>query len=217
MKDSVSISAFDLDYTLIKGNSSANFCRFLYKEKVLPFSALMHSGLYYFRYHLFGMSLKDLHQSTFEWILRGKSLELLEHYADRFVNEYLMHGLYMPAFERLKQAQQLGHYTMILSNSPSFLVKRFAKCLGVQEFRATEYAVDEEKRLAAIDHIFEGEDKASHLEKIVAKLGIIRQQVTAYSDSILDLAFLQAAGHAIAVNPDRKLRAFSLKNQWGII
>lgn len=44
-----------------------------------------------------------------------------------------------------------------------------------------------------------------------------REQTVAYSDSIRDLDFLQAAGRSVGVQPDRKLRRICLKQQWEII
>jgi len=211
------LSAFDLDHTLIQGNSSTHFCRYLYRKKVLPFSVIFHSVIYSIRHRFLGMSLADLHHSAFNKLLRGKPLELLEKYVDKFVNEMVKGSLYVPAVARLKRAQQLGHYTMILSNSPSFLVKRFAKALGVNAYYATEYVLDEKKRFNKIKRILEGKDKANHILTIAKKLGIFLEEITAYSDSFLDLEFLQVAGRPIAVNPDKKLRAISVKNQWSII
>jgi len=213
----VELSAFDLDHTLIQGNAGSHFCRFLYRHKALPFSVLIHSVIYKIRHRFFGMSLSELHHSIFNKILRGKPFEQLEKYIDKFVHEMVNRSLYLPAFARLKRAQQLGHYTMILSNSPSFLVGRFAKALGVNAYYATEYGLDERNCFAKIKRILEGKDKAKHILKIAKKLGIFLEQITAYSDSVLDLEFLQVAGKPIAVNPDKKLRAISIKNQWSII
>ncbi len=48
----------------------------------------------------------------------------------------------------------------------------------------------------------------------MGRLGIDRQQVTAYSDSHLDLPLLLAAGTPVVVNPDRKLRKIAQLNTW---
>ncbi|NGX39217.1 MAG: putative hydrolase [Chlamydiae bacterium] len=211
------LSAFDLDDTLIRGNCSAGFCRYLHKQKVLPASVIWLSLFYSIRHRFFGMSLTELHESVFEKVLRGKPLEMLEKYVDTFVKDYVNGSLYMPAFARLKKAQQLGHYTMILSNSPSFLVQRFAKALGVNAYYATEYTLDEQNRFMKIRRILEGKDKAEQIKKIAKKLGVFWEKIHAYSDSVLDLEFLKVAGNPTAVNPDRKLREISLQNQWSII
>jgi HAD superfamily phosphoserine phosphatase-like hydrolase len=123
----------------------------------------------------------------------------------------------MPAVACLRLAQHLGHYTVILSNSPSFLVSAVAKFLGVNDWRATEYATDNQLRLTGISTVMQGEEKASFVKQLSKKFGIDRNDVTAYSDSILDLPFLLSAGKPIAVNPDKKLRRLSIEKNWNVI
>lgn len=163
------------------------------------------------------MTLSQLHESVFKNLLKGRSLELIEGNVDSFLNEYLFPKIYPPVLMRLRRAQHLGHYTLILSNSPSFLVAKIARLLGVNEWRATEYSVDKEKNLCHIASIMQGEEKASCVKEVAVKLSIDKAKITAYSDSILDLPLLLSAGRPIAVNPDRKLRQLSLANQWMII
>lgn len=211
------LSAFDLDHTLLKGNSSVGFCRYLYRHGVIPFSTVLLSVFYSLRHYFLGMTLAELHHSVFDKVLRGKPFASLEKYLDKFVDEYIEESLYMPAFLCLKKAQKKGHYTMILSNSPNFIVERFARALKVNAYRATEYVMDEKRCFSKIIKILEGKDKAHHIQTIAKKLGIFFEHITAYSDSFLDLEFLQVAGNPIAVNPDKKLRAISEKNRWSII
>jgi phosphoserine phosphatase len=40
---------------------------------------------------------------------------------------------------------------------------------------------------------------------------------TAYSDSHTDLPFLEAVGHPVAVNPDRKLRRIASQRGWPVL
>lgn len=211
------LSAFDLDHTLIKGSCGRAFCRYLYKKKVIPFSMILHSLVYVLRHRLFGMTLQQLHESVFNHLLKDRPFLNLESHVETFVEEYLTTDLYIPAYARLKRAQQLGHYTVIMSNSPSFLVKVFAKKLGVNDYYASEYVMDGKHRIKGIKKILEGKDKAKQLLKMAKKLGLFLEEITAYSDSFLDLEFLEAAGNAIAVNPDKKLLAISKKNQWSVI
>lgn len=211
------LAVFDLDKTIVADNCSFHFCRYLVSKKVLPLSSLFYSVFYYIQHVFFGMSLTDLHHKVFEHSLRGLPLAKLEENVGPFLNHYLLSGVYAPVFSELRLAQQLGHYTLILSSSPSFLVEKIAQQLGVSEWRATQYAVDNEKKLCNITSIMQGEDKAVCVQEIAGRLAVEKEQITAYSDSFLDLPFLLTAGTAIAVNPDRKLRRFSLQNKWSIL
>lgn len=164
------LSVFDLDHTLVKGNSSLGFCRYLVSQNVLPRSSLVYAFIYYIRHHFFGMSLERLHTCIFQLLLYGKSLPLLEEHVDVFVTRYLEKAVNASALLRLRLAQHLGDYTLILSNSPSFLVGAFARCLGVDEWRATRYGVDEAKNLNRIDYIVQGKEKADYVNEVALRL-----------------------------------------------
>jgi HAD superfamily hydrolase (TIGR01490 family) len=211
------LTVFDLDRTLVADNCSFDFCRFLVSNKVLPSSCLLYSLFYYIQHVFFGLSLSELHHRVFDHLLRGKSLEQLEKKVEPFLQNYLFSQINPAALAQLRLAQHLGYYTLILSNSPSFLVEKIAAFLGVNEWRATQYAVDRERKLCHITSIMQGEDKATCVQEIADKLCIAKEQITAYSDSFLDLPLLLTAGTPIAVNPDRKLRRFCKQHKWLIL
>jgi HAD superfamily phosphoserine phosphatase-like hydrolase len=144
-------------------------------------------------------------------------LDKFEESVSPFLEEYLPSRINPIVMAELKLAQHLGHYILILSNSPSFLVEKIALFLGVNEWRATRYAVDKERNLCHIDSIMQGEEKALCVKEIADKLSIAKDNITAYSDSFLDLPLLLSAGTPIAVNPDRKLRHFSELKNWTIL
>lgn len=208
------ISVFDLDRTLIDGNSSFQFCLYLYRKKIFSLYHVLTSCAYYVKHTFFGMTLQELHERTFQRLLQGTPLKEIEDHVDGFVEECLFTCLYVPAYYQLKLAQHLGHYTMILSNSPSFLVKKIAEKLSVNEWKGTEYEVDKEGKLCHIANVLSGKAKAAHLQAVCKKLNVLKKDVTAYSDSHWDLPFLQRAGTAIVVNPDKKLKKESIKHNW---
>ena len=211
------LTVFDLDRTIVTDNCSFDFCRYLVAKGILPSRSLVYSLFYYLKHLLFGMSLTKLHDKIFERLLQGVSLEKIEENVHPFLQEYFFSQIYPPVLAQLRLAQHLGHYTLILSNSPSFLVEKIARLLGVNDWRATEYAVDNEKKLCHIASIFQGEDKASFVQEVAARFSIRRDCITAYSDSFLDLPLLLAAGTPVAVNPDRRLKRFSEHQNWQIL
>lgn len=211
------LTVFDLDKTIVSGNCSLEFCRYLVSKKVLPYSSHLYSCFYYIKHLLFNTSLTDLHNKVFKHHLRGKSLKLIETNVEPFLEGYLRSKLYPPVLTQLRLAQHLGYYTLILSSSPSFLVEKVAKFLGVNEWRATEYAVDKQLNLCHISSILQGEDKARCVKEVAGRLDLGKERITAFSDSFLDLPLLRSVGNPIAANPDRKLREFSMEMQWTII
>lgn len=212
-----SISAFDLDHTLVHSNSSLLFFRHLIKEGELHPLSLVRALLYKTRYDLFGMELSELHRKVFCEFLQGRSLKGIQAQVEKFLKADFYRYLYIPAFARLRRAQHEGHHTVIISNSPSFLVEPVAKYLGVSEWYSSHYLTDEKGTLQEVGSILLGDGKANYLKKMIRKFKTTRDKVTAYSDSLIDLPFLQAAGKAIAVNPSEKLRKISEEESWEVI
>lgn len=136
---------------------------------------------------------------------------------EEFLSQYFDDLIYQPAMEQLKRAQKEGHLTVILSSSPDFLVEPIAQRLGVNLWKSTQYAIDKDGLFCKIAELMLGEDKACFITSLQMQKGSLRQDVSAYSDSYLDLPFLLAAGTAIGVNPDRKLRAICHTKHWRVI
>lgn len=211
------ISAFDLDHTLFVGNSGFRFGLYLYRKNLYSFFHLFATFVVYALVYMGLLPLSKLHEVGFKYLFKGKSEEVLKKWLDDFLSEDFEAHLYKPALEKLQAAQRENHLTVILSNSPNFVVSAIAKKLGVTHWRSTQYALDKERRFCHILHVMQGEDKARSIEELCRQNGLKTSAVTAYSDSHLDLPFMMIAGTAVGVNPDRKLRAICKKNHWPII
>lgn len=202
------ISAFDLDGTLLLRNSSFSFCSYLFRKKILSLKDFA-TCIYCYQLHkTFGFSLRWLHLSIFKRLFRGKKIAYFMPHIESFLDEKLEQLFYGPAIQRLQQRQKEKGHLIILSNSPVFLVNAIAKRIGVKEVLATNYIVDEEGNLNDIATIVDGPVKANYL------FNLGKQEKEAYSDSILDLPFLEAANKKIVVRPQRKLKLLAAKLGW---
>lgn len=211
------ISLFDLDKTLIKTNSSFRFGVYLYRSKTFSFPVMLYY-LFCYSLHKFGfLDMRGIHCKIFKNLFKGKSQDYFTGLAKKFLDEKLNSMLYPPAMERLQQAINQNHYTVILSSSPEFLVENIAKHLNVNEWRATRFQLNEKNEFCAVSSVMDGEEKALYLQALSKRLMIPLSDCTAYSDSILDLPLLRKAGKAVGVNPDSKLRTICKENQWEII
>lgn len=208
------LSLFDLDHTLLTENSSYQFGLYRYRlNDISRFSLIYALGCY--GLHKAGLlSMRNLHQKIFHALVRGAHFDSINEKAERFVKEQLSRMIYKPAFQRLQDARAKGHRIVILSSSPAFLVSPIARFLKVDEWAATPYGVTQ-NLFTCVGQVLCGEGKKNYLEQLLQKEHF--DEVFAYSDSHLDLPLLQAAGHPVAVNPDRRLRRYSQRQGWEII
>ncbi|MFS8563777.1 MAG: HAD-IB family phosphatase [Rhabdochlamydiaceae bacterium] len=211
------LAAFDLDKTLLASNSSYEFCRHLYKCKIISFKQLLCCAAYRIGHELSFLSIEELHDKVFKKILLGLPLTTLKKQVPSFLENFLFSSLYLPTVAELFKAQKRGDYTVILSNSPDFLVEPIAQFFQVDEWGATKYTVDKDRRLCKIAKLMEGRNKAAYLLELAIHFQISKDAITAYSDSYHDLPFLLEAGCPIAVNPDRKLLKIARLRKWSVI
>ncbi len=211
------LAVFDLDKTLLTSNSSYAFCKHLYKHRIISLYQLLCSVSYKIRHELSLLSIEELHHKVFNKILVGRSLATLKKHATLFLEAYLFSSLYLPTLKELFKAQERGDYTVILSNSPDFLVEPVAHFFQVDEWGATKYAVDKDGRLCKIAKLMEGRNKAAYLSELALRFQLSKEDITAYSDSYHDLPFLLEAGCPVVVNPDRKLLKVARLRKWSVI
>lgn len=170
----------------------------------------------YFAHKTGILGLQALHSNIFQRLFKGRSEKNMRLLVDLFLQDAFPAILNPSMQEVLKNAQSDGHYTVILSSSPDFLVRAIAEKLGVDSWGATPYHVETAKKFSQLGNIFCGQEKAARLSFLMTELGIEKNRVYAYSDSYLDLPFLNAAGNPIAVNPDRKLKQVCREKKWPI-
>lgn len=178
---------------------------------------MMNLACTYFLHKTGFFTLQKLHQKTFEKLFLSRDADLIKQHIEPFIKNVLSAKFYPPALKRLEDAKKKGHFIAILSNSPDFLVGPIADYLNITHWRATVYHIDCKNKFKCIDSFFQGDEKRQYLKDCILKYGIAKENMMAYSDSILDLPFLNEAGVAVAVNPDRQLKEFALKNYWEII
>jgi phosphoserine phosphatase len=161
--------------------------------------------------------MKYLHQATFNHFFRGLSANLIDQHAEQFIQNQIKDLIYKPAYDQLRMAQKKGYYTAIFSASPDFLVGKIASYFQVNSWKSSLYQRDNRNNFSKITYVMEGDQKAESLTELMQELNLNKNEITAFSDSYLDLPLLTAVGYPVAVRPDKKLKAISLQKQWPIL
>lgn len=211
------LSVFDLDGTLLVGNSSFHFGRYLYHLGELSFIPTLRMVLVYGCHRYLGLCPSIVHDTAHRLLFQGRYAAQLQSLVEQFLTQELSALIYVPALHQLRMDQAAGHEVAVFSNGPDFLVGPLAQQLGVKRWKASRYPLDAEGRLAQAPRMFSGEDKASHLLVLADELGVDMPSTVAYSDSALDIPLLEAAGRAVAVNPDATLRRLCADKGWSIL
>lgn len=211
------LKVFDLDKTLLIGTSSFEYSKFLFAHRVIGYRQMMRI-MFSYGLHKWGMfSLEEGHEYIFKVIFQGREKETFVADLPRFLDMHLEKMVNPQMKEILKEAQKCGEYTALFSSSPDFVVAAIANRLKINYVESTHYEIDKHGRFVKISRLLNGEGKREALIALTKKLQIPLKDVTAYTDSIVDLPLLKTAGNAVCVNPDKELRNVAIKQGWNVL
>lgn len=172
---------------------------------------------FYFLHNRGSLSTKELHERIFAGYFKGQSKEKFRSLAAQFLEVNGKALFYGPAVGRLLKAQLEGEKVAICSSSPDFLVECFAAHFQTELWCGSPYLVDKQGDFTLISSPVLGEDKVDYMASLQRRLSIGREETIAYSDSVRDLVFLQAAGKSVGVQPDKELYKICVNQKWEIL
>lgn len=113
--------------------------------------------------------------------------------------------LYRFTRDALETHKKLGHKTILISGSPSFLVEKMAKKLGIDEYTATEYLIENGSYTGEKLPMWDSENKNKAIKEYCQKFDINLEKSYAYGDTAGDYSMLKKVGNPYAINPAKKL------------
>lgn len=214
----MAVAVFDVDNTLIRGTTTLPAVVALVRAGVIEPAGLTKAVWEQFRFRLsnFEPDVAELRNRGLAAI-KGVDFSLIENVldgvADRLVDRYLYPGSRRLLAEHLDRGDQVW----LATAGPAALAARLADRLGVDGALGTEVEVLDGRCTGELAGPFlHGEEKASALETLAAKLGWDISSVHAYTDSIRDLPLLRLVGMPNAVNPDGSLFKLATDMGWPV-
>ncbi len=137
--------------------------------------------------------------------LRGENRRHIDFIASQVIK---VNGdnVYKYSRDRIKWHQDMGHKVFFISGSPDFLVEKMAEKYKVDEYRATEYLVDEDENFTGeIIKMWDLVNKKRAINDFVKAYDIDLDRSFAYGDTTGDLSMLRMVGNPIAINPNKRL------------
>jgi len=214
----VKLALFDLDNTLLDGDSDYAWAQFLIEEGVL------HAGDYNAKNDYFYERYKDGTLDIHEFLdfqlapLAKRPRAQLDAWHNEFMRRKIR-PMILPKAPQLI-AKHADALTAIVTATNRFITRPIADELGVRDLIATD--------IEEMDGVFTGkprgtptfrEGKIQRVDEWLAAKGrkLADFESWFYSDSLNDLPLLERVTHPIAVDPDATLRAHATKRKWPII
>ena len=211
---------FDVDNTLIQGNSLIALGYQLFKRGFLTLSEIFPYLVAQGRYRLFGAELPDAIAQGREKALSfitGWSVSELRDLCAELVDAHLIARTYTGTRELASMHINAGEQVWLVSATPVQVGQILAERLGFTGALGT-VAEEEDGQFTGrlVGDILHGPGKAHAVAALAKAQGLNLEECTAYSDSANDIPMLSMVGTAVAINPDRKLRNYAQKMGWTI-
>jgi HAD superfamily hydrolase (TIGR01490 family) len=214
----MTLAIFDLDYTLLAGDSDHEWGEFLIAQGLVDGAAYRETNDRYFAQYLAGTL--DIHAFLAFALAPLARLDpaTLERLRAQFLDTRIRPMIAPGAPALLAKHRARGDTLVIITATNRFVTELIARLLGVEHLIATDPEVRDGRftgRVAGTPCYREG--KVVRLEAWMQAHGENLDGSHCYSDSHNDLPLLARAAHPIAVDPDDVLRREALARGWPII
>lgn len=208
---------FDLDRTVLARSSSLAFSRQLYRDGLVGATVLL-KAIYAQAAYTLGGADPDRMERTRIALLEltyGWEADRVARIVRETLEEVIVPIVYQEALQLFDEHRTAGRDLWLVSSSGEEIVRPIADHLGVPDVIATRAGIDDEGCFdGTLAFYAYGPHKATAVRQVAEVRGYDLAGCWAYSDSITDLPLLNAVGHAVAVNPDRELRAAAQAMGW---
>ena len=218
MQTKKTLAIFDLDNTLLSGDSDVLWGQFLVKHQLVDAEFYSRENMRFYEeykagtldiFEFLAFALKPLTQHPLDTLLTLRQ---------EYIKESILPIISDKARQYLQKHRDQGHYLLIITATNRFVTEPIADELGVDHLLATDPEIIDGQytgQVAGIPCFQHG--KVERLEAWLKQAGHNLADSWFYSDSHNDLPLLERVTHPIAVDPDDTLRDHANFKGWDII
>ena len=212
---------FDLDNTLLAGDSDFQWAQFLIEQRVLDREVYEARNIEFYEQYKAGTL--DIHEFL-DFQLKPLSRHprhQLDAWHQEFMQQKILPLITSPARELIKRHMLGNDLCIIITATNRFVTGPIARALGISHLIATEPEQMNGEftgQVSGLPCFREG--KIARLESWLDEHNLTWMSFLEswfYSDSLNDLPLLNKVTHPVAVDPDATLKAHAEENGWPII
>ncbi len=214
----MALAIFDLDHTLLDGDSDHAFGQFLVDQGMVDPQVHKHRNDHFYQQYKAGTL--DIHEYL-EFALRPLTEYSLQEMLDArqtFLQERVVPLISQKSRDLIAHHKRLGDTLLIITATNGFVTYPIAELLGIEHIIAPHPEF--------IDGGYTGKitgtpsfqhGKVIRLQDWLAEQGFDLTGSWFYSDSHNDLPLLEVVEHPVAVDPDERQEAIARERGWPII
>ncbi len=211
----MALSLFDLDNTLLAGDSDYEWGRFLISKGLVDEAYYeAENNRFYEQYKQGTLDIYEFSAFSFQPLAK-RSMEELEQLHREFMEQVIKPMMGERAQALVDEHKNQGDIVMVITATNSFITRPIVQAFGIEHLLATEPKIINNRYSTKIDGtpcFHEG--KVQRLQIWLTKNNMSLQGSCFYSDSINDLPLLEKVDRPVAVNPDEKLAALAQQRNW---
>ncbi len=214
----MTIALFDLDNTLLAGDSDYEWGRYLVEHGVVDGEEYERRNQEF--YERYKQGRLDIHAfAAFAYRpLAELPMQRLLALRAAYVRDRIRPMILPAARALVERHRRRGHRILIVTATNRFVTEPIAAAFGADDLIATEPEFRNGRyhaRIAGVPAFREG--KVRRLTQWLDQHGASLNGSWFYSDSHNDLPLLEAVDHPVAVDPDERLERLARRRDWPVI
>lgn len=214
----MTLAIFDLDHTLLAGDSDHAWGQFLIDREVVDAESYRRANeRYYAQYRAGTLDIFEFLEFALKPLARHER-DQLDAWHREFVATRIRPMITPAARALVEQHRRQGHTLMIVTATNRFVTAPIAREFGIDHLLATEPEEVDGRftgRVAGTPCYREG--KVARLRQWLEHNRETLAGSWFYSDSHNDLPLLELVDHPVAVNPDEVLRREAAARRWPVL
>ena len=220
----MALAIFDLDNTLLAGDSDHAFGDFLISQNLVdPIVHRERNDAFYQQYKNGGLDMNAYTEFAIGPI-KGMPRAQRDALHQKFMEEFVIPMMLPAAKALIAEHKSKGDFCLIMTATNRFVTEPIAHYLGVDGLIATELELSDDAYTGKVKGRPNFQDgKVYNLELWLKTRNVTGQSPLDlkgsifYSDSFNDLPLLEYAQIPVAVDPDATLRKIAQERQWKIM
>ena len=215
------LALFDLDDTLLKGDSDVEWSRYLVDKGLSSPDTIEKRKKYFIDYQNGIMNIDEFLRFQLSPLARFH-LSQLEKMHQEFMENYIIPRINLETVCLLRAHQKANHRPLLISATNEFIIRPIARYLGIDHTLGVKLETNDRGYYTGnyLGTPTYREGKVKRLMEWLEQRGECYQDYEDsyfYSDSFNDVPLLKKVAHPVAINPDCKLKDFATQAGWKII
>jgi HAD superfamily hydrolase (TIGR01490 family) len=209
-------AVFDVDDSLLDGNSGTIFTWYLYSEKVMRPEQRSRIPRLVYEYARDRLTEQDMVEAG-SICQQGLYADVVKAHAHLCFERHLRKRITSGAMRQLRRHLLSGHFVAIASGSSQYIVDEMGRHLRVHAALGTRVRIVDGKLTGEIlPPVVFRDGKRAAVEKLLQEYDLDPAQSYLYSDAAADTPLFELVGNPVVVNPKPAFREIAERRGWEI-